>query len=109
MPKEISLHWTIQDVYTLLMREIDEDLLLENYPHLDEKYKEETPQKRNERYTRYAKEFEVFIDRYYTLMETLGRKVNDTYRTLRKQLERSATTKDEGTAEAMLDSMLRGQ
>ena len=47
-------------LYNEIMRHIEPDLMLEHIPQLDEWYKDETPEKKEERLASYDKAFELF-------------------------------------------------
>lgn len=63
-PRDLSL----EDVYNLLMAEIEPDLTTMMIPYLDEVYEGETEKEHKERGGRYARAFEEFSKRFEKAM-----------------------------------------
>ena len=60
---------TLEDLYNLLMYDIEPDLMSERIPHLDAIYAGESAEERKARGERYAAAFEEFTLRFSVLME----------------------------------------
>tara|TARA_Y100000310_G_C20492438_1_gene719912 strand:- start:501 stop:833 length:333 start_codon:yes stop_codon:yes gene_type:complete len=99
----IDLNWGIEDVYRMLMQNIEPELLPENYKSLSEKYANEKPADRKERYAHYADCFELFLERLEVLVNKLQRQVSGAYSDLRKQVEEVANANEEDSLNSFED------
>ncbi|MDD5623293.1 MAG: hypothetical protein PHI23_01125 [Candidatus Peribacteraceae bacterium] len=64
-----------EEIYDAIMREIEPELVTDQLPLLKEKYKEETPEQKNERGARYQKAFEEYDRRYKLYLSAQHEKV----------------------------------
>jgi len=76
MPKTLS-DLSQEQLYNLLMAEIEPELLTMVVPHLDEIYKDENPEQKARRAKRYAKAFALFLKRQTAFLEACKHQLLD--------------------------------
>ncbi|HCX21379.1 MAG TPA: hypothetical protein DHN29_05660 [Cytophagales bacterium] len=81
------------EVYNMIMREIEIDLTTDNVSLMTEKYKDEAPEEKKERMERYKKAFATFTERY---KEYQNKQTGD-IRSFGKKLKTSVETKATAT------------
>ena len=88
MPEQNTpIHWTFDDLYNLLMYDIEQDLLTENLPTLEEKYKGETEEQQKERARRYARALSEYLKRFEKIMSAWKGRMDDIKKELRNLYE----------------------
>jgi parvulin-like peptidyl-prolyl isomerase len=85
-----------EQVYNMLMIKIDRDLLLENIPTLDSKYKGESEEQREERMERYKESYTKFDQEMETFMNSIHERSRVSKRTALQQKEK-VTQKEEAS------------
>ncbi|MDO8649195.1 MAG: hypothetical protein Q7R81_05435 [Candidatus Peregrinibacteria bacterium] len=83
-----------EQLYDVLMAEIEPDLLLENIPTLDAKYAGETPEDKEARNKRYEVAYKKFDEECAKFMIEVDDEVKASKRTALKQKEESAKTQE---------------
>jgi hypothetical protein len=86
--------WTAQDVYILLMQEIEPELLPDVMDTLDEKYAGETEEQRKNRINHYVECFDVFLDRFDILMKTVDTNARTKFADMIKTIKEKAKNAD---------------
>lgn len=92
-----------RQLYDVLMAEIEPDLLLENIPQLDEKYKDETPEQKQERIKRYAEAYKQFDSAFNQFMGEVKAEARASRRESIEQ-EEDAIASDDASRLASLES-----
>jgi len=69
------------------MYDIEQDLLTENLPTLEEKYKGETEEEQKERTRRYARALSEYLERFKKIMSAWKGQMNDIKKELRHLYE----------------------
>lgn len=92
-------------VYDAIMSQIDEDLTTEGTKHLNEKYKDETPEQTKERAVRYDRAKETY-DRTYAAWKVQKQgEVNSTVKSAYQQAENVNRSGEEATMQALESQM----
>ena len=84
-----------EEVYDMVMGEIDTDLLFANIPLLDETYKSETPEQHEARMQRYAASYKAFDIEIAKFMVDIDSKVRTTQRKALREKEHVAELEDQ--------------
>ncbi len=84
-----------QELYNLLMAEIEPDLLLEKIPGLDAKYASETPEEKEARMKRYEAAYKKFDDEFNKFMADVDGKVRTSKREALKNKEEDARQQEQ--------------
>jgi hypothetical protein len=95
-----------EQIYDLLMAEIEPELLLANIPVLDAKYAAETPEEHAVRMARYAQAYKKFDDALKTFKEDVNGRVKTAKRTSLKVAEAEGKAQEEAKLHA-IDRTLR--
>lgn len=90
-----------EELYNLLMAEIEPDLLLENIPGLDEKYKGETKDEHDLRMKRYEVAYKKFDEEFSKFMVEVDDKVRTSKRSALKEKESAAQAEDEARLQSL--------
>ena len=83
------------ELYNQLMSKIEPDLMTDQLPLLDEKYKGETPEAAKIRSDRYEKAFAEYDKQLASYLGALGGKVREYQTTARKSVEHEERVKEE--------------
>lgn len=90
-----------EDVYNMIMAEIEPDLLLENIPLLEKTYENETPEEHTLRMQRYAESYKKFDQDLALFMNDVDGKVRETKRRSLKAKEEQARSEDADKLESI--------
>ena len=69
--------WTIEDIYNMLMFDIEPELMTNILPDLEELYPNESEEEKKERLARYAKAFEEFTMKFEEFMGAWKEQLHD--------------------------------
>lgn len=83
------------EVYDMIMAEIEPDLTTANLPTLAERYKDETDEQKEERAERYKAAFIEYKKRYAEYKEQMTQDVQSYGRNLMRSVEARSTASDE--------------
>ena len=86
-----------EDIYNAIMAEIEPELTTDVLPTLEEKYKDESPEERTERFARYEAAFAQYEECYAAYVAELNEAATDMRRST---LTLSEAQSDEGEASA---------
>ncbi|MFH1670869.1 MAG: hypothetical protein ABIA92_04780 [Patescibacteria group bacterium] len=67
--KPDGVQWTMEDLYNLLMFDIEPELMTQNIGDLDEFYADESKNERKERMERYKEAFDEFYNRFDKILD----------------------------------------
>lgn len=84
-----------EEVYDMVMGEIETDLMLANIPLLEETYKSETPEQHESRMQRYAVAYKKFDIEIAKFMTDIDGKVRATQRKALQEKENAAQQEDQ--------------
>ena len=84
-----------EQLYDMLMREIEPDLLSYNIPKLDEYYKEETPEQHEARMKRYERAYQDFEYAFQKFMNEVEEEVRENKRSALKEKEHESLQKEQ--------------
>ncbi len=84
---------SFQDIYDILMYQIEPDLVTSVIPYLPEILEKESNEERSKLIARYKKALETFLDRFESLMEEWKESVQAIKRTIAKHLEEESEEK----------------
>lgn len=104
----ISNEELAEQVYDLLMREIEPDLLSYNLPKIDEFYTSETEaekEKRMERYQQAYASFEIAFNKFMSMVHTSAQKSKQVSLKQAEQADRANEVDDIASAAANIDSL----
>ena len=90
-----------EELYNLLMVDIEPDLLLENIPGLDAKYAGETPEQHDARLKRYEVAYKKFDEEFSKFMVDVDQKVRSTKRESLHNKEQEARKDEENTINSL--------
>jgi esterase/lipase len=94
-PDEAETKLLAEQLYDLIMADIEPDLLLANIPTLDQKYTGETPEEHAARMKRYEASYKKFDAEFSKFMTEVNEKVKTTKRTTLKEAEEQAKNQEE--------------
>ena len=83
-----------EQLYDLIMADIEPDLLLANIPNLDAKYAGETPEEHTARMKRYEASYKKFDAEFSTFMTEVNDKVRVSKRSALKEKEEKIKTQE---------------
>ncbi len=84
-----------EQLYDMIMGEIEPDLLLANIPGLDEKYKGESDSEHEARMARYQKAYETFDKKFAEFMTDVHLRAHATKKKARLEQEAQAKTEED--------------
>jgi hypothetical protein len=90
-----------EELYNLLMVDIEPDLLIENIPGLDAKYAGETPEQHTARMQRYDAAYKKFDEEFNKFMVDVDHKVRTTRRDSLHEKEQEARKDEENTINSL--------
>lgn len=96
-------------LYDTLMSHIEPDLMTENLPTLEEKYKDETPEQHKARMASYDRAFELFDKAFGEIRQRVDKDVHEHHLQVQKhreQEEKKERQTDISSAEQQLNSNL---
>lgn len=96
---------TGEELYNFLMKDIEADLLTDQLPLLDEKYKSETPDQAAARAQRYDKAFAEYEKRLAAYMAELNAKVREYQRTAMQSIEGQERAEEEKKLDGLEQQM----
>ena len=97
-PKSVAEnHVLAEQVYDMLMAQIEPDLLLINIPLIDAKYAGETPEQTEERMKRYAAAYKKFDAELAKFMNEVDTNVRTTQRAALQQKEQQDRDQESNT------------
>lgn len=96
---------TGDQLYNMLMAKIEVDLMTDQLPLLDEKYKNETPEQAQVRAVRYEKAFAEYDKRLNAYLAALEAEVREHQSTARKSLEHEERTREEQKLDTLEQAM----
>jgi hypothetical protein len=94
-PDEAETKLLAEQLYDLIMADIEPDLLLANIPTLDQKYQGETPEEHAARMKRYEAAYKKFDAEFSKFMSEVNDKVKVSKRNTLKEAEEKARNQEE--------------
>lgn len=101
--------WTVEDVYNLIMEEIEPELTTHMVEHLDDIYKDETKIARAERAERYKNAFELFQGIWSGLTGALKADAQGIKDSLIDQMKKKANVEDDEAMKNLEDAFLEDE
>ena len=102
-PAAPAATWTVEELYDLIMYEIEPELLTPMIPELEKIYKNETKEEHVERMERYRQAFMVFYERFDMLLMLWKNELEVFRKEALRQLEEKVQKGEEQGASAGLD------
>lgn len=98
-----TARWTVEELYDLIMYDIEPELLSSVLPGLEELYKDETKEQHDERMARYRMAFALFYERFDMLLSIWKEELEVFRKEAFRRFEEKVHVEEQGGASSRLD------